>query len=63
MKNYAKQFSFSFQITGEITRFDLLSFAIRIPTTALVGYYGHDLTLTFSVNGTEVPSKNPWFSD
>ena len=63
MKNYTKQFGFSFQITGESTRFDLLSFAIRIPTTALASYYGHDLTLTFSVNGTGVPSKNPWFSD
>ena len=39
------------------------SFAITIPTTALVGYYGPNLTLTFSVNGTKVPSKNPWFSD
>ena len=38
MKNYTKQFSFFFQINGEITRFDLLSFAIRIPTTALAGY-------------------------
>ena len=50
------------QFTGEISRFDLLSFAIRIPTTALVGYYGPNLTLTFSVNGTGVPSKNPWFN-
>ena len=27
--------------------------------TALVNYYGPNLTLTFSVNGTRVPSKNP----
>ena len=55
MTNYTKQFGFSFQLTGEITRFDLLSFAIRILTTALVGYYGPHLTLTFSVNGNAVP--------
>ena len=63
MTNYTKQLGFSFQFTGEITRFDLLSFAIRISTTALVGYYGLNLTLTFSVNGTGVPSKSPWLSD
>ena len=46
MTNYTKQFGFSFQFTGEITRFDLFSFAMRIPTTALAGYYGPDLILT-----------------
>ena len=45
MTNYTKQY-----FPGEINRFDLLSFAIRIPTTALVGYYRPNLILTFSVN-------------
>ena len=60
-KLYKKQFGFSFHST--LIWFDLLSFSMRIPTTALVGYNGPDLTLTFYVNRTEVPSKNPWFSD
>ena len=65
MKNYRKQVGFSFQFTGEIIRFVLPNFAIqeslqqhqvvtRGPTQPTL--------LTFSVNGTGVPSKNPWFS-